>query len=280
VTARGALARSLVLWGWGQLAAGDRRGWLLIAAQPAAIAAFVLVGPPLSNGAGAALVFVAGSAVLFAWAAVGVHAYRRAARRRVLVELPGPDGGSLVLLVFLPIAIVASSLFWGLGARESDPGTVLDRYVADWRAGRVAEAISRFRESPGTTAIVREIWDAQLAALHNELLRLVPRAGPAGGIDPDAPLDTVRWVDAGPSPRGGRLVALEVSRREDVRGLVLGLLPVSSQRLVPLARLGTAELAPVRIGAPVAPAGPLPDGPWGVAWRLVEVEIVGVRLGG
>jgi hypothetical protein len=71
-----------------------------------------------------------------------------------------------------------------------------------------------------------------------------------------------------------------VSRREDVRGLVLGLLPVSSQRLVPLARLGTAELAPVRIGAPVAPAGPLPDGPWGVAWRLVEVEIVGVRLGG
>jgi hypothetical protein len=274
------LARSLVVWGWGQLAAGDRRGWLLMAAQPAAIVALALAGPPLSDGAGAALVFVAGSAVLFVWAAVAVHAYRRAARRRVLVELPGPDGGSLVLLVFLPIAIVASTLFWGFGARESDPSTVLDRYVADWRAGRVVEAISRFRESPGTTAIVREIWDAQMAALHNELLRLVPRAGPAGGIDPNAPLDTVRWVDAGPSPGGGRLVALEVSRREDVRGLVLGLLPVSSQRLVPLARLGTAELAPVRIGAPVAPAGPLPDGPWGVAWRLVEVEIVGVRLGG
>jgi hypothetical protein len=280
VTARGALVRSLVLWGWGQLATGDRRGWLLLAAYPAALAGIAVLGPPLSQGAGASLVFVAGAAILFAWVAVAIHAYRRAVRRRKLVELPGPDGGSLILLAVAPIAIVASSLFWGLAAREADPATVLDRYVADWRAGRVTEAIARFRESPGATAIVREIWDAQMAALHNELLRLVPRAGPGGGIDPDAPLDTVRWVDAGPTAGGGRLVALEVSRRESVRGLVLGLLPISSQRLVPLARLGTAELAPVEIGAPIAPAGPLPDGPWGVAWRLVEVEILGVSLGG
>lgn len=279
ITARGALVRSLLAWGWGQLATGDRRGWLLLGAQPATLAGLALVGPPLADGAGASLVFLAGSAVLFAWAGIAIHAYRRAARRRVLVELRGPDGGAILLLVFAPLAIVASTLFWGLGAHRADPATVLDRYVADWRAGRVSEAIARFRESPGTTAIVREIWDAQLAALHNELLRLLPRAGPGGGIDPDAPLDTVRWVDAGPTADGGRLVALEVSRRESVRGLVLGLLPVSRQRLVPLARLGTVELAPLGIGDPIAPDGPLPDGPWGVAWRLVEVEIMGIPLG-
>jgi hypothetical protein len=270
----------MLIWGWGQLATGDRRGWLLLALQPVGIALLAWVGPALADGPGVSLAYAGGVALLAGWAAVAVHAYRRAARRRLLVELPGPDGGAIWLLVLAPIAIAASSLFWGLAGRAADPATVLDRYVADWRAGRAGEAIARFARSPGSTSLVHELWDAQLTALRNELVRLVPRAGPGGGIDPDAPFETVRWVDAGPTPTGGRLVALEVSRRETVHGLLLGLLPVSSQRFVPLERLGTIELAPVAAGAPFAPAGPLPDGPWAVSWRIVKVEILDVALGG
>jgi hypothetical protein len=270
----------MLVWGWGQLATGDRRGWLLLALQPVAIGLLAWLGPALADGAGVALAFSSGVALLAAWAAVALHAYRRAARRRLLVDLPGPDGGAIWLLVLAPVAIAASSLFWGLAGREADPATVLDRYVADWRAGRAADAVARFVQPPGSTALVHELWDAQLTALRNELVRLVPRAGPGGGIDPDAPFETVRWVDAGPTPGGGRLVAAEVARRETVHGLLLGLLPVSSQRFVPLERLGTVELAPVAVGAPFAPDGPVPDGPWAVSWRIVEVEIVGVGLGG
>jgi len=269
----------MLAWGWGQLVTGDRRGWLLLAAQPIAIALLAWTGPTLAGGAGVSVAFLGGAALVAAWAAVPLHAYRRAARRRMLVELAGPDGGAVWLLVFAPIAIVASSLFWGLAGRQADPATVLDRYVADWRSGRVDEAIGRFARSPGSSELVREIWDAQLTALRNELIRIAPRAGPDGGIDPDEPFDGVRWVDAGPTGSGGRLVAVEVSRRETVHGLVLGLLPVSSQRLVPLERLGTVELAPVAAGAPFAPDGPLPHGPWAEAWRLVEVEIVDISLG-
>jgi hypothetical protein len=270
----------MVVWGWGQLATGDRRGWLLVGAQPAGIALLAWLGPLLAGGAGVAIAFAGGVALFAAWAAIALHAYRRAARRRLLVELPGPDGGAIWLLALAPIAIAASSLFWGLAGREADPATVLDRYVADWRAGRALEATARFVRSPGSATLVRELWEAQLTALRNELVRLVPRAGPGGGIDPDAPFETVRWVDAGPTPGGGRLVALEVSRRETVHGLLLGLLPVSSQRLVPLEQLGTVELAPVAAGAPFAPAGPIPDGPWAVSWRIVEVDIMGVTVGG
>ena len=279
VRPRTALLRSLLVWGWGQVTTGDRRGWLLVPLQPLAIAALVLMSPPLVPGAGVTLVYVAGVALLVAWVGVAVHAYRRAVRRRVLVELPGPDGSAIALLVFAPFAIAASTALWVLGGVAADPATVVDRYVADWRAGRVTLAIARFDERPGTGVLVREIWDAQLTALHNELIRLVPRAGPEGGIDPDRPFDTVRWVDGGPTPGGGHLVRLEVARRETVRGLVLGLLPVSSQRLVPLEQLGSVELVRVPIDLPREAAGVIPAGPWAESWRIRSVEVMGVTLG-
>jgi hypothetical protein len=267
------------VWGWGQLATGDRRGWLLVPLQPLAIAVVFVAGPPLVPGAGVTLVYLAGVALLLAWTAVAIHAYRRAVRRRVLVELPGSDGSALALLLFAPLAIAASTALWALGGVAADPATVVDRYVADWRVGRVGAAIARFEERPGTRALVREIWDAQLTALHNELIRLVPRAGPEGGIDPDRPFDTVRWVDGGPTPGGGHLVRLEVARRETVRGLVLGLLPVSSQRLVPLEQLGSVELVRVPIDLPPETAGVVPSGPWAETWRIRSVEVLGVTLG-
>ena len=279
VSARGALLRSLVVWGWGQIASRDRRGWLLVPLQPIGVLGLLALGPPLLSGTAVTLVFLAGVGVLVAWLAVAVHAYRRAARRRALVELPAHDGGAIVLLVVAPIAIAASTLLWGVGGRSADPATVVDHYVADWRLGRASDASARFTERPGTNAIVREIWEAQLTALHNELIRLVPRAGPAGGIDPDAPFETIRWVDAGATPSGGRRVAIEVARRETEHGLLLGLLPVSTQRLIPLEQLGTVEL--VRVGLDLdAPFGlTLPAGPWADAWRIQTVTVMDVTLG-
>lgn len=273
VTAGGALRRSLVVWGWGHIRAGDRRGWLLPPLQALAVAAIVLAAPAVSTGVGVAIVFVAGTALLLAWGGVAVHAYRRAAHRRARLDLPAGDGGAVLLLWLAPVAIVASSSFWAVAGSASEPGTVVAGYVADWRAGRSAAAAARFVDPPAGDD-VRATWQVQRTELRNALVRLEPKAGPDGGVNPDLPFDTVRWVDAGETGDGGRLVAVEVSRREAVRGLVLGLLPVSSQRLVPLQRLGIAELRRVH-----RPDGLLPAGPWSDEWRLVSVEIEGIVLG-
>lgn len=273
VTAGGALRRSLLVWGWGQVAAGDRRGWLLPPLQAVGFAAMVAIAPSLADGVGASLAFALGAGLVLAWGAVAVHAYRRAARRRARLDLPAVDRGAMPLLWLAPVAMIASTGFWAVAAGAAEPAAVVAAYVGDWRDGRAAAASARFVDPP-TSDDVRAAWLAQRTELRNALVRIEPKAGPDGGVNPDVPLDTIRWVDGGETAAGSRLIYAEVTRRETVRGLVLGLLPVSSQRLVPLERLGVAELRRVPAGE-----GPLPGGPWSEQWRLVRVELEGVVVG-
>ncbi|MDQ2964522.1 MAG: hypothetical protein M3R57_01550 [Chloroflexota bacterium] len=49
------------MWGWGQIVAGDRRGWLGPAAQVAVLAAFAIRGPGLVAGTNVELRLVDGS---------------------------------------------------------------------------------------------------------------------------------------------------------------------------------------------------------------------------
>jgi hypothetical protein len=268
-TPREALRRSLVLWGWGQVVAGDRRGWLGPPAQATAIAGLALGGPAAAAGTDGELVFLAGVALLVAWALVAVHAHRRAARRRAALDLPPGDAGAADLLWLAPLAIALSSGFWIAAGEAGNPAVVLDRYVADWRAGRAADAAARFAIPPDPGALA-ETWDRQLASLRNELVAIAAAAGPDSGIDPDRPLDDVRWIDAGTTPSGDRLVALEIARRETVRGELFAILPTTSQRLVTIARLGQIELRLVD----------RPGTGGGRAWRIVGAEIGGVAFGG
>jgi hypothetical protein len=268
VTPRGALRRSLLVWGWGQIVAGDRRGWLGPPAQLAALAALVAGAPTLVAGTDGELAFVAGAVVLAAWALIAVHAHRRAARRRAALDLPPGDVGAADLLWLAPLAIALSSGFWIVAGDAGDPGVLLDLYVDDWRDGRAADAADRFAVPPDPGALA-ETWDRQQAALRNELVAIAAAAGPDSGIDPDRPLDAVRWVDAGAAPSGGRLVILEVARLETIDGELFGFLPTTSQRLVTLARLGRIELR--LIDRPQSSRGP--------AWRIVGVEIGGLVVG-
>jgi hypothetical protein len=269
VSPRGALRRSLVVWGWGQLAAGDRRGVLGPPLEVATLAGLTLIVPAASAGTNASLAFAAVVLTFAAWIAIAVHAHRAAAHRRSGLGIePGPSGG-IDLLWLAPLVVVFSTLFWLGAGRLGDPGTVLADYVADWQAGRADSALVRFTAPPGSSAELSDAWSRQLAGLRNALVRLAAVAGPSSAIDPERPLDTVRWT-ARPaeSAPDTRLVDIEVVRQESVRGQLFGLLPSTTQRLVTLDRLGMAELRLVALPGPFA----------GSAWRIVRVDIGGIEL--
>jgi hypothetical protein len=266
---RGALVASLIAWGWGQIASGDRRWWLAPPLQLAAIAGLVALLALRPADAAVEPTFLAGCALLGTWAGIAVHAHRRAARRRLALDLPaGPSGGAALLWLAVP-AILLSTLPWILGGRAAEPGLVLEAYVADWQEGRAEAARDRFTTPPASAAHVQAAWQAQSAGLRNDLLALAAEHGPEAGIDPDRALDVVRWTDAGAIDAGrGRLVVIEVVRHETLRGRLFGFLPTSSQRLVALARLGEVRLRLVPIGGA------------GHAWRIERIEVGGVTLGG
>jgi hypothetical protein len=268
VSGPGALRRSLVVWGWGQVAAGDRRGAVLPAAQAAAIAALVALGP-YAVGVTAPLVYLAGALVLTAWALVAAHAWRRAARRRAALGA-GPGGGAAGLLWLTPVAVVLGAGFWILAGSGADPGLTLDGYLADWRAGRAEAAADRLA-GPLPAPALREAWSRQEAALRNAVVRILAEA-PTAEADPDRLLDGLRWTDLGSTASGGRSFAVEIARQETVREQVFGLLPATARRLVTVERLGVAELRRQPIGPEGELLGPV------LAWRLVDLEIAGERL--
>ena len=102
----------MLIWGWGQVVAGDRRGWLGPPAQVASVAALGAATPTLVAGTNGELAFVAGAALLGAWALIAVHAHRRATRRRAALDLPPGDAGAAELLWFAPVVIALASGFW------------------------------------------------------------------------------------------------------------------------------------------------------------------------
>jgi hypothetical protein len=270
-TPGGALRRSLLAWGWGHLAAGDRRGWALPPVQVALVVGLAWVGPQLAQGTGVGLLFLLGALLFTAWGAVALHAARVAGRRRVALGLAPGGATGLSLLWLAPVAILLSSAFWGLAGRAAEPATALDWYVDAWQQGRAGDA-GAYLATPLPPAELLDAWQRQEAALRTELVLLAAQAGAAAGIEPATPFATIRWVDAGPTGEGGRRIAIEVARRETERGALFGFLPTSSLRLVTMATLGHVVLARTPI------PGPLPSGPWAEAWRIVTIEVAGVPL--
>jgi len=209
--------------------------------------------------------------VVAAWMAVAVHAWHRAARRRAALGAD-PGGGAAGLLWITPFVLAFGSGFWVVAARGADPALALDAYLEDWQAGRAEAALGRFAVPPASARDIEAAWSRQTTALTNALVR-IEAAVPDAETDPARPLEGLRWLDAGPSPGGGRLFVLEVARREVGHEQLFGLLPTTSQRLVPVERVGMADL---RSSAGSAPAGPL--GPV-TAWRVVGAEIAGEPIG-
>lgn len=267
VSARGALRRSLVLWGWGQLAAGDGRGWLGPPAQALAIGALTLAVPHAA-GVAAPLVYLAAAFVMLLWVAIAVHAWHRARRRRLALG-SGPGGGAHDLLWLAPIAVVLGAGFWVVSGTGADPVLTLDAYLAEIGAGRVDAAAGRW--SGVDAAAVGDGSARQSIALRNVVVRVVAE-DPAAEADADHPLRGLRWRFAGPAATGGRTYVAEVVRSEPVRTQLFGILPTTAQRLVPVEAVGRVELRPVEV-ASGGPFGPV------VAWRIVRLELGGEVIG-
>ncbi len=267
MSARGALRRSLVVWGWGQVAAGDRRGWLGPPAQVIAVAALVLAVPHAA-GTSASLVYLGVATVVLAWAGIAVHAWHRARRRRLAL---GADagGGAEDLLWLAPVALVLGAGFWVVSGSGADPVLTLDAYLADWRAGAADAAAGRWASLDPQS--MREGWSRQEAALRNAALR-VAAGEPAAEVDPPRPHDGLRWREIGGSESGGRVFAAEFVRTEAVRTELFGILPTTSQRLTAVETVGRAELRPVSLPGSGGPLGPV------VAWRLVSLDMAGEAL--
>lgn len=221
---------------------------------------------PYGTGAAAAAAFAAGSTVAAAWAGIAVHAYRRAARRRAVFGIGAGDGGAVELIVLFPLILAGSTLLWAGGGSGTSPDASLAEYISAWQHRRSLTATREFVRPPSPAELERA-WDRQLAVLRDDLVRL-SAANPDAGIDPGRPLETVRFEAAGPG-----VVAIMVARRETVRELLLGLLPTTSQRLVPVARLGTIRLAKV------SQPGPVAGGPPVERWRIEFVEVLGDSIG-
>jgi rubredoxin len=265
----------MALWGWGQLALGDRRGWALLVLEPLAAAALVLVGIPLAAGTGLEVVFVAGVLVGVAWLGQAVHAYRLAVRRRQRFGLSGADGGAIELLWLVPLAVVATTVYWTVLGPAAAPDAALAQYVTAWRAGRPADAAALFVTAidPGT---VSAVWQRQGARLRNDLVVAAAAAGPDSGIDPGQPFDSLRyeWVEP-PAGVGAdtRLLEIRVVRARSVRDTIFGLIPATHDELVPVLDLGSVTLRLVSI------AGTLPGVP--VAhWRIDRVSALDEELPG
>lgn len=246
------------------------------------VLALAWAGPPLAEGGWSALVLVGGLAFIAAWGGVAIDAYRRAVRARADIGLPAEDGGALGLLWLVPFAIVGSVLLWGTGGGLERPETTLARYVAEWRAGTPSaarDAADLFvLRRPGGLA---DAWERQAARLTNELVRAAGAAGPAGGIDPYRPFESVRFerVDAGATGAAGTdgddatvTVALRIVRREAVHGTVAGLLPTGSERLIPIAELGTITLRRIERASRRLLVPPSP------VWLIERLDLLGESL--
>ncbi len=283
VTARGALRRSMVLWGWGQIATGDRRGWLLGPIEGLWLLAIVLLGWPAASGLSSNLVFLFGSLFVAAWGAIAIHAYRRASRRRVVFDLPSADGGAVDLLWLSPIVIVAATAFWILGGSGSSADETTSRYAAAWRHSQAAQGSSLFATPPTTVDMVAT-WVRQDARLVAELARLSASLGPAAGINPLQPFDSLRFETlSGDAAQGATgtsdtaaqtiVVSVQVVRIETIQGTFLGLLPTTNNRVVPVEELGTIRLRPVPL-PPVYSGAPEITG-----WRIEGLDLLGEQLG-
>jgi hypothetical protein len=274
------------VWGWGQLALGDRRGILLVLAELASVVAFGFLLAPYGGGSAAALVFLGGAGFLSAWAAQALHAERRAARRLAPFHEPHGHGAAIELLWLAPIVVAGATAFWTLSGPSAAPESVLAAYVDSWRAGDVAEASGLFAVVPDR-AVLAATWARQSARLSNETIRAAAQAGPSGGIDPQDPWASLRWAPStgappsattagrdAPSELDGRpVVAATIVRHDTVRDSFLGLVPTTSQQLAVVEDLGTIRLRTVELPGPFSGAPPI------VAWRIDAVDMLGEQIG-
>ncbi len=254
------LRTALLGWGLGHLLLGDRRGWLLLAVEAAAVLALVVLTPPLIDGEAAPLLFLALVAFIAAWGAQAVDAYREAVRRGA------PRTGAAWILGLAVPAVLLVGGFWLFAGRGASPAAALEQYVTGWRHDRPDIAAAAMTQRPDPAAL-RAAWGDRGSALRNRLVALTARFGGDAGLDPDRPFDSLRFtvLSGGESDRVD--VSVEIVRQVVVRSQFLGVFPTATQERRAVEEIGRGTL--VRVPGPVG----LVPGVRTPVWRLERLDL-------
>ena len=224
--AAGVLRRSLLIWGWGHLALGDMRGWLLVLLQPIVIAGVAFAGWQLVDGTRWLAVFLPLVALLALWIAQAVHAHQRA-----LVAGAAP-GGELQLALVLPILLAVVSAFWLVGGRHGSPASAVEAYMTAWRSDRPDVAVALYGDGGAAAADVAQLWTQERAWLKSRIEVARQAYGAASGLDAARPFGSLRVTQSAPS-----YFIVELVRSESYQTTILGFIPTAGQRTVVVAQL-------------------------------------------
>ena len=255
--AAGVLRRALLIWGWGHVTLGDRRGWLLVLFQPLAIGGLALAAGQLIDGTRWLAVFVPLVALLVFWVGQAVHAHRRA------IALGGAPGGELQLALFLPFAFALLTVFWLVGGRHGSPASTVEAYMDAWQAGRPDAAAGLFPDTNLETAALQHFWVDQSSELVTRISDGRAAFGPVSGLDPARPFNSLRVSELATSVAGEAAFTVEIVRTERFETTLLGIIPVAAQRTIVV-----APVAQITLHEEPASAGLLPSS----TWRVVAVS--------
>jgi hypothetical protein len=251
------LRRALLIWGWGHVTLGERRGWLLVLLQPLAIGGLALAAWQLIDGTRWLAVFVPLVALLVFWVGQAVHAHRRA------VALGGAPGGELQLALFLPFAFAALTAFWLIGGRHGSPASTVEAYMDAWVANRPDVAQTLFAV-PHPASDISEEWQSQLGLITFDISVARASYGVVSGLDPARPFNSLR-VSQLDMPPGHTRFVVEVVRSERFETTLLGVIPTAGQRTVVVEQVLWIDLIEVDESDRAALALP------STAWRIQSI---------
>jgi hypothetical protein len=258
------LRRSLLIWGWGQLSLGDRRGWLLLIAQPLAVAVVLGAIFALGDGTRWIIVFPLLALLLVVWVAQAIHAHGLAMRRGAA------PGGEMQIAWAMPVVLVVFTVFWLVGGDHGSPSATLHEYVAAWRAGMPAAAAQLFVEPPADTQL-GAAWTTQNEYIGQRVADAAREFGADSGLDPSRPHNGLRFTElADRRTADSSVVAVDIVRRQRVETSLFGLIPTATQQTVLVEHAGEVSLRSV----PAEQPSWLPVGlPLAHVWRVVEVSL-------
>jgi hypothetical protein len=166
------LRRSILAWGLGDLALGDRPaaiGWFIAELIGVALVAYTIV--VFADSTWYLLPFLVGTLFIGVWAFQAILAFRRAERLQA-ARPPTPRGSPAAAIAWLTIPLLIwGTGFWLIGADGASPGSVLDRFVSEWPSLASGEAAW----TPSLTSDAASLTDAARSALND--LAVACRAG-------------------------------------------------------------------------------------------------------
>jgi hypothetical protein len=242
-SAAAVLRRSLLVWGWGLAALGNRRGWALAVLQVCLVAVLLVVALQLIDGTSWLVVLVPLAVLLVAWLGQALDAYQRALRSGAA------EGGEVQVVLFVPLAVTLLTVYWLLGGSHGSPSATTEQYALDWMSMRSADATQLFVGRPDAARLATT-WQTETAFLEGRVAAAAEEYGPASGLHAETPFDNLRFGTPTMEGPDSAQVTIDIVRQEEVQTTILGFIPTASQETVTVERAGVISLRLVPVAAP------------------------------